>query len=162
MLPSLPICQHCTDQLSAHCDGRYQTSAWGRDLSLDHHSSTRMDICQWICVVLGHEPYKIYFNPTCNWMGFDEQSIFFSLSLTRPTALSAKPFLAGWYGGVRRCLIPYLVILSLNSFDTSWDPLSLTRVVGNPVSSQNHPYRTANVFSVVVSWFIMLVQIFLH
>ena len=87
-------------------------------------------------------------------------SIFFNLAFTIPTARSARPLLWGWYGGLNICFTPHLATFSSNSFDTSYGPLSLTKVVGNPVSSQNHPYNMAKVLSEVVSVPILLAQIF--
>ncbi|CAL4069526.1 unnamed protein product, partial [Meganyctiphanes norvegica] len=95
----------------------------------------------------GVKPYTLpmYARPMCNSTGVAETSIFFNLSLTTPTARSANPLLAGWYGGVNICLTPHFDNFSSNSLEVNCGPLSETNVVGNPASSQNHPNRTAKV-----------------
>ena len=89
---------------------------------------------------------EIYANPTYNSVGVAATSILFSLSLTRLTAHSAKPFEVGWYGRVNMWLNPHLDNFSLNSLEANCGPLSDTKVVGNPVCSQNHPNETAKIF----------------
>lgn len=39
---------------------------------------------------------------------------------------SAKPFVAGWYGVDRMCLITFFLVKGLNPSATNWGPLSLT------------------------------------
>ena len=59
-------------------------------------------------------------------------------------------------------LDPHLAITVSNSWENNCGPLLLTKVVGNPVSWENHPYKTANVLSDVVSVPIFDAHIFLE
>ena len=63
--------------------------------------------------------------------------IFLSPAFTVCTALSACPFDEGWYGAVVICLMPFLLMNSLNSALVNDDPLSETTTSGSPWLANN-------------------------
>ena len=74
---------------------------------------------------------------------------FSKAPFTTRTDLSAAPFVAGWYGGTKVCLIPFSLMNLANSSDVNCAPLSETSCSGRPCSA-NMSLSSAMVRSVVV------------
>ena len=74
---------------------------------------------------------------------------FRSAFLSVYTALSAKPFVAGWYGAEVICLTPFLFKNVRNSALVKAVPLSDTTVSGNPCVA-NTDLRTERTFPELV------------
>ena len=69
--------------------------------------------------------------------------------------LSAKPFVAGWWGAEVRCLMPFFLMKVWNSSPVNWLPLSLTSCGGRPVRAKKCPW-CVHCFSRFDIWLVSL------
>ena len=83
------------------------------------------------------------------WPSWCDATCFRSACFRICTERSAAPFDAGWYGGVRVCLIPFIFMKFVKSCDTNWGPLSDTTSSGSPYEL-NRSRSTAIVLCEVV------------